>query len=68
MRLLVGAACVAIIAAVGYYFWSEYQTSVAAKAAEKERSMFAGCRVASEKRAIMKNMHRYCVENGYTRE
>ncbi|MER2536025.1 MAG: hypothetical protein ABTQ31_12765 [Rhizobiaceae bacterium] len=26
MRALVAAACIAIIAAVGYYFWSEYST------------------------------------------
>lgn len=24
MKVLVGAACIAIIAAVGYFFWSEY--------------------------------------------
>lgn len=30
MRVLVGAACVALIAAVGYYFWSDWQASRAA--------------------------------------
>lgn len=29
MKLLVGAACVAIIAFVGYYFWKEYRANEA---------------------------------------
>jgi len=27
MKALVGAACIAIIAFVGYYFWNEYRTA-----------------------------------------
>lgn len=37
MRLLVGATCIAIIAAVGYYFWGEYSRHLAATAAENSR-------------------------------
>lgn len=29
MRFLIGAACIAVIAFVSYFFWSEYSTKVA---------------------------------------
>ena len=38
MRFLVGAACVAVIAFVGYYFWGEYQQSQAASRAAQARN------------------------------
>ncbi|MDH7786328.1 hypothetical protein QBD01_002349 [Ochrobactrum sp. 19YEA23] len=34
MKLLVGAACVAVIAFVGYFFWGEYQRREEQKIAE----------------------------------
>ncbi len=36
LRVLVGAACVAVIAAVSYYFWSEHFASQARVAAAAE--------------------------------
>lgn len=36
MRLLIGAACVSIILAVGYYFWQEYERSQRVAAVERQ--------------------------------
>lgn len=36
MRILIGATCIAVLAAVGYYFWGEWQTS--ARSAQIEQS------------------------------
>lgn len=44
LKTLIGAACLAILAAVGYFFWGEYQTKLAANAAvsrEQERAIAA---------------------------
>ncbi len=36
MRYLIGAACIAVIAAVGYYFWGEWQAHQAAVARDAD--------------------------------
>lgn len=35
MKALIGAACIAVIAFVGYFFWGEYEKSQAASRAAK---------------------------------
>jgi predicted negative regulator of RcsB-dependent stress response len=45
MRFLIGAACVAVIAFVGYFFWGEYNKSQAI-----ERAMQAAQQAKTEQR------------------
>lgn len=44
MRTLVAAACIAVLAFVGYYFWGEYEKSVARAEAER-RAEAAMCQM-----------------------
>lgn len=43
MRLLVGLACVAVIAFVGYFFWGEWQRSQDAEAASRLAAFIETC-------------------------
>ena len=65
LKALVAAASVVVIAGGGYYGWSEYQAAVAAKAAEKERSMRSACRQADANRNQLSVMYDFCYERGY---
>ena len=39
MKLLIGAACIAIIAFVGYYFWNEYKDTQARAIAAQAQAL-----------------------------
>lgn len=66
LKALIAVACVAIIAAVGYYFWSEYQRTLAAEDAAHERSVASGCRQTlwPENRHMAK-LREWCFMNNY---
>lgn len=61
-RLLVIVACMAIIAAVGYYFWGEYRASRArAEAVADERAAHAELfEYAKAKRSEPEKVARWC--------
>ena len=44
MKALVAAACIAVLAAVGYFFYGEYSEAVEGARVFDERSMRASCR------------------------
>lgn len=65
MRMLIGAACVAIIAAAAYYFWSEYRAAQSAKAEEDERTMRSVCQLAYDQLPETRALYDDCVKKGY---
>lgn len=66
MRLLVGVACIAIIAAVGYYFFSEYSEAKARDAYAERQSVVRGCQTIAESMPYG-SMAKYCREQGYVK-
>jgi type II secretory pathway pseudopilin PulG len=52
MRILVSAACIAVIAAVGYYFWKEWSEAQRA-AREREQLAFEQQMLAEAKQAAL---------------
>lgn len=48
MKMLVGAACIAVIAAVGYYFAGEYSKAQAREAYAERQSTISGCQTIAD--------------------
>lgn len=80
MKALVAVTCIAVLAAVGYYFWSEYsdaQTAVrlqemkdAAEEANRaylESDDYKKCRQSLNSSALgeAKRLRDWCMDNGY---
>lgn len=51
MRLLVAAACIAILAAVGYFFWGEYQAAADGKLRADAAEAVRQLRVEADRKA-----------------
>jgi len=73
LKFLIGTACVVVIAAGGYYGWSEYQLNQAKKAQE-EASMRIACRamvsdLGRGQTKDYKGIHiATCINGGYVTE
>lgn len=67
MKLLIAAACLAVIAGVGLYFYRDHQAQAAAEAYAKERNMLNVCRETQTGRKwqSMDAMNKFCREQGY---
>lgn len=70
MRVLVGAACIAIVLASGYYVWIEYQRDVLARA-DEAHFRCRGAVAALDRRdftkrseIVTKALARNCVKGG----
>lgn len=64
MKALVAITCIAVLAAVGYYFWAEYSDAKAQAAFRERQSIVRGCE------QIARNIPggsaaRACRESGY---
>lgn len=67
MKALVAAACIAIIAAVGYYFWQEHQRSlvargIAAASARREAAVKALFDAAGARPFEASKVRKFCAE------
>lgn len=80
MRALVAVTCIAVLAAVGYFFWNEYSNAQASlrlqemkAAAEKankeylESDDYKKCRQSLNSSALgeAKRLRDWCMDNGY---
>lgn len=61
LKGLVAAACVAVLAAVGYYFWNEHAEAKRIAQYEDRQSLLRGCRVLARTGPIP----RACIEAGF---
>lgn len=63
MKVLIAAACVAVIAAVGYFFWREYRGAQDAEVIANERMTQSVCATISEQREPI--MFKHCRDRGF---
>lgn len=66
MRALVAVTCIAVLGAIGYYFWNEYSEARERSEAQKRLEMEAGCRAAKDSK-IMPSVVKNCIEQGFLR-
>jgi septation ring formation regulator EzrA len=65
MRFLVAVTCLAVLAAVGLYFYRDQQASQATAATEKERALRNTC--LSDNINRLPQVKELCYERGYLR-
>jgi hypothetical protein len=66
LKGLIAAACVAIIAGVGFYFWQAHSRAQEMAEYEHEQSVRAGCTSLKDAPG-MEAVRQFCREKGYIR-
>ncbi|MGB3536794.1 MAG: hypothetical protein WBA42_01405 [Mesorhizobium sp.] len=64
LKGLIAAACIAIIAGVGFYFWQQYQEGIAMAEFQRRDTMRRGCYAAIGNNGLSA-LKEACVEQGY---
>jgi hypothetical protein len=67
LKGLIAAACLAVIAAVGFYFWQQYRLGISQAEYAKEAKIRSGC-IAAIGNNSLPALKQYCVEKGYLTE